>query len=108
MTSSKGCLLLAAIALAGCATDQQFLDSKQTMAVDTALQRARFDMNCPEASGTVLSRMLVQPPVGPMGGVYGASRGEYTIGVAGCGQRTTLVVVCPDTSEGCFAADGRR
>ena len=31
-------------------------------------------------------------------------RAEYTIGVAGCGKRTTFVVICPDGGEGCFGA----
>ena len=31
--------------------------------------------------------------------------GEYTVGgVAGCGQRTTFVVICPEGGDGCFAA----
>lgn len=36
--------------------------------------------------------------------VGGIQRAEYTIGVAGCGQRTTFIVICPEGGEGCFAA----
>jgi hypothetical protein len=32
-----------------------------------------------------------------------AVRDEFTVGVAGCGKRTTFVVVCPDEGDGCFA-----
>jgi hypothetical protein len=85
--------------VAGCATPAQFLDSKQGMAVDTAAQRARFEMNCPDAIGTVISREVIQPVV-----FGGMQRAEFTVGVAGCGQRKTLVVVCQEGSEGCFAA----
>src|SRR5574337_1498929 len=102
MKSFKVWLSLVVLIVAGCATPGQFLDSKQGMAVDTALQRGRFELNCPEATGTVLSREVVQPPGGPY--AYGVQRAEFTVGVAGCGQRKTFVVVCPDESTGCFAA----
>jgi hypothetical protein len=93
---------LAAIGLAGCVSDQQFLDSKQGAALDTALNRARFTMNCPGATGQVLSREVVQPVVNmPRAG--GIERAQYTIGIAGCGQRLTTVVICAEGGEGCFA-----
>lgn len=88
---------------AGCVSQTQFLNNKQEMAVETALTRAKFDMNCQEATGTVLSREVVQPGiVAPVGA--GIWRAEYTIGVLGCNKRHTYVVVCPDGGEGCFAA----
>jgi hypothetical protein len=34
-------------------------------------------------------------------------RAEYTIGVEGCGQKATYVVVCPLGSPGCVAVAGR-
>ena len=99
--------LIAALAVAGCVSQGQFLDSKQAMAMQTALNRERFEMQCPEATGTVLSREVVQPAVQrPMLG--GIQRAEYTIGVSGCEKRTTIVVICPDGGEGCFAADPGR
>src|SRR5262245_22981653 len=99
--------LIAVLAVAGGVSQGQFLDNKQEMAMQTVLNRARFEMQCPQATGTVLSREVVQPAYqGPrMGGVQLA---EYTIGVSGCGQRTTSVVICPDGGEGCFAADPGR
>jgi hypothetical protein len=95
-------LLLVAVAATGCVSQAQFLDSKQGMAMQTAVSRGQFEMNCPEAAGTVLSREVVQPALqGPI--VGGLQRAEYTVGVAGCGKRTTFVVICPDEGEGCFA-----
>src|SRR5262245_59927327 len=95
--------LIAVLAGAGCVSQGQFLDNKQPMAIQTALNRARFEMQCPEATATVLSREVVQPAMqGPW--VQGIQRAQYTIGVAGCGQRATSVVICPDGGEGCFAA----
>ncbi len=101
-------LVALVMATTGCATQAQFLDSKQAAATETALTRARFEMNCPQATGTVLSREAIQPLVmAPMAGVGGVQRAEYTIGVAGCNHRATYVVICPDTSASCFAAGDR-
>ena len=95
--------LMAAMAVVGCATQGQFLDSKQTMAMQTAVSRGQFEMNCPEATPTLISREVIQPTLqSPW--VNGIQRAEYTIGVSGCGQRTTFVVVCPEGGEGCFGA----
>lgn len=99
-------LAIAIIGLAGCQSDAQMLDSSQSMAIDTALNRARFNMNCPAATGTVLSRQVIQPVVQTRFG--GVTRFEYTIGIEGCGQRTTSVVICPEGGGGCFAAEGRQ
>jgi hypothetical protein len=89
--------------LAGCESTDQQLDAQQQQAVDTALQRARFDMNCPAATGQVLSRQMIAP-VSVRFGVY---RAEYTVGVEGCGQRQSIVVVCPQDGSGCFAGGPR-
>jgi hypothetical protein len=95
-------LLVLALTAAGCATQSQFLDGKQAVAMQTAVSRGQFEMNCPNAKGTVLSRDVVQPAFqGPV--VGGIQRAEYTIGVAGCDKRTTFVVICPDGGDGCFA-----
>ena len=97
------CVLMAALAVAGCVSQGQFLDSKQPMAMQTAVSRGQFEMNCPQATPTVISREVIQPALqGPF--VNGIQRAEYTIGVAGCGKRTTFVVICPDGGEGCFGA----
>jgi hypothetical protein len=60
-TKSGIAALAAALALAaGCASQQQMLDERQAAAVETALQRGRFDLNCPAATGIVLSRDFIQ------------------------------------------------
>ncbi len=92
-----------ALATAGCASQSQFLDNKQAMALQTATSRGQFEMNCPAATGIILSREVVQPVFqGPV--VGGFQRAEFTVGVSGCGKRTTFVVICPDQGDGCFAA----
>src|SRR5215470_3069825 len=104
-------LVLAGVfATVGCQTQQQMVQGQQGMAVQTALNRARFDMNCQSATGQVLSTNVSQPEIqGTFRSAYGVQRFEYTVGVTGCGQRRTYIVVCPQNgSGGCFAAPGRR
>jgi len=102
--------LVGVFATAGCQTQQEMVQSQQGMAVETALNRARFDMNCPSATGQVLSTNVSQPAVqGRFASAYGVQRFEYTVGVTGCGKRRTYIVVCPQGGGGsCFAAPGRR
>src|SRR5262249_16106780 len=96
-------VLLAVLAVAGCVSQGQFLDSKQAMAMQTAVSRGQFEMKCAAGTPVLISREVIQPALqGPW--VNGIQRAEYTIGVSGCGQRTTFVVVCPDGGEGCFGA----
>jgi hypothetical protein len=97
--------LLAAAASAGtgCATHQHFLDRNQAQAIETAVGRGQVEMNCPGATGAVISREVVRPDLqGPW--VQGIERAEYTIGVSGCGARKAYVVICPEGGSGCFAA----
>ncbi|HSP96431.1 MAG TPA: hypothetical protein VL049_04195 [Candidatus Dormibacteraeota bacterium] len=92
-----------AMLVSGCMSQQQQLQQRQPNAVNTALQRGRFDLNCPTATGTVLSSDYIQPAIqGPW--VSGLNRVEYTIGVEGCNQRTTYVVICQEGTDTCFAA----
>lgn len=77
------------------------------MAVQTAVSRAQFEMNCPNATGTVISQEVTQPAVqGPL--FAGVQRAEFTVGVSGCGKRGTYIVLCPEGGEGCFAAEERQ
>ena len=95
--------LMAVLFSAGCAWQGQFLNSKQDMAVQRAMSRGQFEMNCQQVTPTIISREVVQPALqGPW--VNGIQRAEYTVGVAGCGKRITYVVICPDGGGGCFAA----
>lgn len=92
----------ALVFIAGCFNQNQMLVDDEPMALQTAVSRGRFDMNCPAASGEVLSREVVQPAMqGPW--VDGINRAEYTIGVSGCDRRKSYIVVCPQGGNGCFA-----
>jgi PBP1b-binding outer membrane lipoprotein LpoB len=96
-------VLAGTLFMAGCVSQTQFLDSKQPIATQTALSRGQFELNCPEATSTLISREVVQPALqGPY--VGGIQRAEFTVGVSGCGKRMTFVVICPEGGEGCYAA----
>jgi hypothetical protein len=98
-------MLSAAAVVCGCQTTP-LTTTKQPLALDFALKRARFEMNCPNATATVLSSEVIQPPnLGPR--VMGVERAQFTVGATGCGKRSTLVVICADQSDGCFATDER-
>src|SRR5215468_180538 len=91
-------LCVAAAAMSGCATQQQQLSTRAPTALQTALQRGRFDLNCPAATATILSQDYIQPAVqGPW--VAGMTRMEYTVGVEGCNERTTYIVMCQQGTE---------
>lgn len=97
-------VLTAAALFSGCASNpEQVLSQEKDKAVQTAVQRGRFEMDCPKATGTVLSSNILQPIV--WGGL---ERAEYTVGVEGCGKRATYIVVCQINSVSCFAASGQQ
>jgi hypothetical protein len=93
---------LAALIVSGCQTQEQILQSDQGVATEVAVNRGRFELGCPQAMGTILSSNVLQPVVWG-----GQERAEYTVGVEGCGQRKTYIVVCQLGSISCFAAAGR-
>ena len=93
---------LAALALpmiiSACATEAQFLAQNAPSALNTALARGRFELNCPQASGTVLSQKVTYingMGIG-MGGGGGYEWTEYTIGVRGCGKSVVFETMCRD------------
>ena len=92
--------------LAGCQSTQQIMDSRQPAAIDEAVNRGRFEMNCPSATGSVLSETMLEPALQCFR-CNGVQRAEYTIGVTGCGQRATYMVICPMDSSGCWTAGAR-
>ena len=98
--------LITSLVLTGCTTQADFLASRQPMAIQSALSRGQFEMNCPNATGQVLSQEVTQPAIqGPYLG--GEERGLFTIGVAGCGQRRVYQVFCPVGGDSCTALEGR-
>ena len=91
---------------AGCQTQQQVVDSMQPDAVHTAQRRGAFELNCPAATAEMLSKEMVQTPI--MNPRFAPpQRAEYTVGVSGCGQRATYLVVCAEGGTGCVAAGAR-
>jgi hypothetical protein len=84
--------------ISACATESQFLAQNAPSALNTALARGRFELNCPQASGTVLSQKVTYingMGIGMAGG-GGYEWTEYTIGVSGCGKRAVYETMCRD------------
>ncbi|MGB7934741.1 MAG: hypothetical protein WCH04_21470 [Gammaproteobacteria bacterium] len=86
------------LTLVGCQSQGQILASEEGVATQTAVRRGQFELGCPQATGTILSRNMLQPVLWG-----GEERAEYTVGVSGCGKRSVYVVICPLGSSGCFA-----
>ncbi len=103
MVNRHAFLVLVPVFLAvGCTTQQQMLQQKQGIALDTALRRGRFELSCPEATAEVLSSNVIEPVAMRVG----YERSEYTVGVSGCGKKSTYIVMCPQTSDACEVMSG--
>jgi hypothetical protein len=101
-TGMLGGLALAA-GLCGCVSQQQQVDEMQADATQVAQQRGKFELNCPSATASVLSKEMIQSAItNPRWAP--PERAEYTVGVAGCNQRATYLVVCAVGGTGCVAA----
>jgi hypothetical protein len=86
----------------GCQSQQQMVSEMQADAAQVAKQRGKFDLGCPSATATILSKEMIQsemtnPRWAP------PERAEYTVGVAGCDKRATYYVVCAVGGTGCVA-----
>jgi hypothetical protein len=102
MTKTRMLALMAFnLMMVGCVSDQQLLADDQANAVNVATRRGQFELTCPTATGILLSSNLLQPVLW-----NGIERAEYTVGVEGCGQKSTYVVVCQVNSVSCFAVSG--
>jgi len=94
--------LITLLLVAGCQSQSQMLASDENVAIQTAERRGQFELDCPTATGSVLSSNMLQPVLWG-----GEERAEYSVGVTGCGKRAVYVVICPMASSGCFAGAGR-
>jgi len=101
---AKFLMLFAALMAAGCMTESQFLASRQPTAMQVAVSRGQSAMNCPGATGEVLSQEFTQAVPAPI--VQAGYSGLFTIGVAGCGQRRVYQVFCLMEGDGCTALEG--
>jgi hypothetical protein len=109
MVSSRTAFTLSVatfVGLAGCTSTAQYMQQLEPQAIQTAVNRGKFEMSCQQATGTVISKDMLQPAVETV--LYtGPERAEYTIGVSGCGQRATYLVICPLDQSGCWSAGSR-
>jgi hypothetical protein len=106
-SSMKTTRVLGVVAFAatfcGCESQQQMVDEMQADATQVAKQRGKFELNCPTATASVLSKEMIQSDiVNPRWAP--PQRAEYTVGVSGCNKRATYLVVCAEGGTGCVAA----
>ena len=105
MTHVLAGLVLAA-GICGCQSQQQVVDEMQADATQVAQQRGKFELNCPTATASVLSKEMIQSAIAnPMWAP--PQRAEYTVGVSGCNKRATYLVVCAQGGTGCVAGGAR-
>ena len=106
LTLRPSLLVAVPVLLSACASGPPFIDQMEATAIDMAVRRGQFEMNCPSATGQLISSETIQPPVRPF--IMIPERAEYTVGVTGCGKRNSYVVICPDNgSNSCFAGASR-
>jgi len=55
--------LITFLVLTSCTSQAQFLANKQPTAIQAAVSRGQFEMNCPSATGQVLSQEVTQPAI---------------------------------------------
>ena len=95
-----------AVMVCACQSQQQVVDEMQADATQVAQRRGAFELNCPAATATVLSKEMIQTAItNPRWAP--PERAEYTIGVSGCGKQATYLVVCAAGGTGCVAAGAR-
>jgi hypothetical protein len=102
---AKFLMLFVALTEAGCMTESQFLASRQPTAMQVAVSRGQSEMNCPSATGEMLSQEFTQAVQTPI--VQAGYSGLFTIGVTGCGQRRVYQVFCSMEGDSCTALEGR-
>ena len=104
MLKTKLLILFATVTVAGCMTEGQFLASRQPTAMQVAVSRGQSEMNCPNATGEVLSQEFTQAVQSPI--VQAGYSGVFTIGVTGCGQRHVYQVFCAMKGDSCTVLQG--
>jgi len=90
------------VMICGCQSQEQMVDEMKADATQVAQRRGAFELNCPAATATVLSKEMIQSTItNPRWAP--PERAEYTIGVSGCDKRATYLVICAQGGTGCVA-----
>ena len=95
--------LLAGLVLGGCTPS--LTSATRPVAIESAQTRARYDLQCPDAKGAVLSSKVIPPQTAPapLVGRDAITHAEFAVGISGCGAPRTLVVTCSQ-EDSCFTA----
>ena len=100
-------LLLAGCQSAGDSGSPEWLASLQPNAIKTAEARGQAELTCPAAKGAVLSaKEAPREYQGPR--FVTPQLGAFTVGVEGCGKRTSYLIVCErDIAKDCVISTQR-
>ena len=85
---SWGAVVLAPLLASACVSP---LVQNAPSALQTAETRARFELNCPNITASILSQKIVHLPL--------TEGTEHTIGVRGCGKEAVYVTYCRDPND---------
>jgi hypothetical protein len=102
--STLGGVAAVCLLAAGCqsaVTDGSWVGSLQPNAIKTATARAQQDLSCTSLTPNVISSKGMPPEYsGPR--FVTPERAVFTIGIEGCGKRSSYVVVCErDLAKDC-------
>jgi len=94
------------LVVTGCMSQAQFLASRQPTAIQAAVSRGQFELNCPDAIGQVL---FARGYAARITGTHRAGRRTRPVHDRRCGLRPTasLSSVCPMGGDNCTALEGR-
>jgi hypothetical protein len=94
---SRAAVVLAVLLASSCVS---IVAQNAPGALQVAENRAKFELNCPNVTATILSQKEIE------GIRFGGS--EHTIGVRGCGKEAVYLTYCRDPSDcNAFSQTGR-
>jgi hypothetical protein len=96
------CITTIATIICGCAAEPSRVDEMQPYAVKSAEQRASSELDCPAATGQVVTKKEVEASQ-TTGWYEYPHRSEFTVSVTGCGRQKTYLVGCDWRQKGCEA-----
>ena len=88
--------------LFGCASQTSRVDEMQPYAIKAAQQRGSSELNCPAATGQLITKSEIEPSQ-TTGWYEYPHRSEFTVDVSGCGKRKSYLVGCDWKQKGCEA-----
>src|SRR5215469_4533647 len=96
------CITAVATTQGGCASQTSRVDEMQPYAIKAAQQRASTELDCPAATGNVVTKKETEESQ-TTGWYEYPHRSEFTVDVSGCGKLKSYLVGCDWRQKGCEA-----